>query len=79
MALSVVPTAASRYLATGWLGETYKPGQQPKGNAADPSGMKVISWDPRIFHYRRFLTDGECICTAAAGAAAVAAVVPACT
>jgi hypothetical protein len=21
--------------------------------------MTVVSWDPRIFHYRRFLSDGE--------------------
>lgn len=27
-------------------------GQQPTGTADDPSGMRVISWDPRIFHYR---------------------------
>jgi hypothetical protein len=36
----------------GWLGETYVKGQQPTGTADDPSGMRIISWDPRIMHYR---------------------------
>jgi len=44
---------------SGWLGETYTKGQQPMGTADDPSGMRIISWDPRIFHYRRFLSEGE--------------------
>lgn len=30
------------------------------GTADDPSGMRIISWDPRIFHYRRFLSEEEC-------------------
>lgn len=45
----------------GWLGETYSPRHsQPGGDAADPSGMRVLSWEPRIMHYRRFLTTEEC-------------------
>ncbi|KAF6254960.1 hypothetical protein COO60DRAFT_261018 [Scenedesmus sp. NREL 46B-D3] len=42
---------------TGWLGETYK---GAKDAAADSSGMRVLSWDPRIMHYRRFLSESEC-------------------
>lgn len=45
--------------AAGWLGETYEKEQQPQGTADDPSGMRIISWDPRIFHYRRFLSEGK--------------------
>jgi hypothetical protein len=40
----------------GWLGETYTGG---KDAAADRSGMHVLSWDPRIMHYRRFLSERE--------------------
>lgn len=43
----------------GWLGETYVNGQQPQGTADDPAGVHIVSWDPRIFHFRKFLTDGE--------------------
>eukprot|EP00879_Flechtneria_rotunda_P029787 GHRR01032236.1.p1 GENE.GHRR01032236.1~~GHRR01032236.1.p1 ORF type:complete len:160 (+),score=59.33 GHRR01032236.1:431-910(+) len=44
----------------GWLGETYRPGDQPGGSAQDPSGLQAVSWDPRIFHYRRLLSEEEC-------------------
>eukprot|EP00877_Chromochloris_zofingiensis_P014720 jgi/Chrzof1/9501/Cz04g05150.t1 len=40
----------------GWLGETY----QPASTSSDDSGMTVLSWNPRIFHYRKFLTTAEC-------------------
>ena len=30
------------------------------GPAADATGMHIISWSPRIMHYRRFLTEGAC-------------------
>eukprot|EP00775_Hariotina_reticulata_P011903 gene11903-12047_t len=35
-------------------------GGQQLGTATDRSGITVVSWDPRIFHYRRFLSDEEC-------------------
>ena len=40
----------------GWLGDTYS------GNRAteDDTGMVVLSWEPRIFLYRKFLTPEEC-------------------
>lgn len=40
----------------GWLGDTYS------GSRAsdDGSGMIVLSWEPRIFLYRKFLTPEEC-------------------
>jgi len=40
----------------GWLGETYKPGSQVREDA----GMVVLSWEPRIFLYKGFLTEAEC-------------------
>lgn len=47
----------------GWLGETYEGGKVPGGsepNSDDPSGLRVLSWNPRIMHYRRFLSEDEC-------------------
>ncbi len=41
----------------GWLGPTYREGA-PMGSGADASGMAIISWQPRIMLWRRFLTDG---------------------
>lgn len=40
----------------GWLGETYDTGA-PQNNEGR-IGMKVLSWEPRIFLYHNFLTDG---------------------
>jgi hypothetical protein len=37
--------------AAGWLGETY-------GGSSD-TGQHIVSWDPRIMHYRQFLSIGN--------------------
>jgi hypothetical protein len=42
--------------ASGWLGETYT--DEPMGGSRK-GGMKVLSWEPRIFLFENFLTDGE--------------------
>lgn len=49
-------------LSAGWLGETYTGGKHPSSTDSndDPSGLRVLSWEPRIMHYRRFLTEDEC-------------------
>lgn len=39
----------------GWLGETYQPGKDPK-----QPHMEVLSWEPRIFLFRKLLTVDEC-------------------
>lgn len=69
---AAAPVAPPPPHGAGWLGETYQPGQQPAtGDPADPAGMRVVSWDPRIFHVRKFLTDGAsmalCGCDVAVG------------
>eukprot|EP00878_Enallax_costatus_P040156 GHUV01046158.1.p1 GENE.GHUV01046158.1~~GHUV01046158.1.p1 ORF type:complete len:377 (+),score=28.70 GHUV01046158.1:346-1476(+) len=49
----------------GWLGETYVGGKHPDSTGSssdDPSGLQVLSWEPRIMHYRRFLSEDECNC-----------------
>mmetsp|Transcript_19849 Transcript_19849/g.58984 ORF Transcript_19849/g.58984 Transcript_19849/m.58984 type:complete len:368 (-) Transcript_19849:230-1333(-) len=52
-----------------WLAETYAPGDaQSSVVGSQRGGLQVLSWDPRIFVYRNFLSDEECdaIKTAAA-------------
>ncbi|KAF8058887.1 P4H3 [Scenedesmus sp. PABB004] len=47
----------------GWLGETHvKRGGAAAAGAgrSDARGLRVLSWEPRIMHYRKFLTDEEC-------------------
>lgn len=48
-----VNSLSALVLTSGWLGETYVPGQsnhQPH--------MEVLSWAPRVFLYHGFLTHG---------------------
>jgi hypothetical protein len=40
----------------GWLGETYRP-ENSSTPAGRQHGMVVLSWDPRIFLFKGFLTD----------------------
>lgn len=58
----------------GWRGETYDPESvwDPRFKVAEPgvdperglltgsAGAKVVSWDPRVFFYPKFLTKSEC-------------------
>lgn len=44
-------------LLEDWLAETYTPGDKWHRNN---SGLEVLSWEPRIFVYRGFLSDDEC-------------------
>ncbi|GAX83112.1 hypothetical protein CEUSTIGMA_g10538.t1 [Chlamydomonas eustigma] len=43
----------------GWLGETYRP-ENSSSQKGRQRGMVVLSWDPRIFLFKGFLTDEEC-------------------
>ena len=49
--------SGSHYLA-GWLGETYLPDDPRAAPKERHGGMKVLSWEPRIFLYEDFLTHG---------------------
>lgn len=57
----------------GWLGETYRMPLRTKKDASkfsilqagptsgfDPTRVSQLSWNPRAFLYRNFLTDAEC-------------------
>ncbi len=44
----------------GIVAPTYAPGSRLDSPAADPSGVSILSWYPRIMRWRRFLTAGAC-------------------
>jgi hypothetical protein len=51
--------AAAHTDLVGALASTYLPGSQPTGPSADPSGVSIFSWYPRIMRWRRFLSPGD--------------------
>jgi hypothetical protein len=52
----------ARSCTAGWLGETYgKGGVNSSVAAQDRPGMQILSWDPRIMLYRKFLSEGELV------------------
>jgi prolyl 4-hydroxylase len=36
------------------------PRHQVAPAAKHPGGVSILSWNPRVFHYKQFLSDGEC-------------------